>query len=332
MVKPPVVKIEIAPRSLFYLLGVLFLVWFLLQIKAIILIFFISFIFVSALSPIVDFLVGHKVPRGLSVLLIYLSFIVLIVLLVGSVIPPVVSQTRDLVASLPLLLGEAVFDSYSRNISNFLSSGFTRVSGQALKVTVGVATAIFSLFTVLVITFYLLLEKDRFYGYLADLFPLSYQKRIKEGLTRVEEKLGSWVRGQLLLGVIIGLATFVGLTILGVGFSVPLAIIAGLLECVPTIGPIIAAIPAMIVASTNSLTQALLVAGLYTVIQQLENNFLVPQVMKKAVGVNPLITIMALLVGGKMLGLLGAVLAVPIVGVIMIVGEEIMKAVYDAAD
>ena len=129
-----------------------------------------------------------------------------------------------------------------------------------------------------------------------------------------------------------GLAAYVGLTILGVGFTIPLAIIAGVLECVPTVGPIIAAIPSMIVASTSSLFLALLVAGLHTLIQQLENNFLVPLVMKKAVGINPLVTIMALLVGGKMLGLIGAFLAVPIVGVIMIVGEEIMRAVYDAAD
>lgn len=332
MAKPSVVKIEIAPKTIFYVLGIIFLLWFLFQIKAILFIFFISFILASALSPIVNLLVGYKVPRGLSVLLIYASFILLIALLIGSVIPPVIAQTKDLISSLPLLLGEAVFDSYSQNITSFMSREFARVSSQALKVTAGVATGIFSVFTVLVITFYLLLDRERFYQYLVGLFPLAQQKRLKKGILRVEAKLGSWVRGQILLAVVIGLATFVGLTVLGVGFSVPLAIIAGILECVPTIGPVIAALPAMVVASTVSSTQVLLVVGLYTLIQQLENNFLVPQVMKKAVGINPLVTIMALLVGGKMLGLVGAILAVPIVGVAMIIAQEILKAVYDAAD
>lgn len=332
MTKPSTIKIEIAPKTIFYVLGTVFLLWLLFQIKAILFIFFISFILASSLSPIVNFLVAHKMPRGLSVLLIYIAFILLIALLIGSVIPPVVAQTRDLISSLPLLLGKAVFDSYSQNITSFMSREFARVSSQALRVTAGVATGIFSVFTILVITFYLLLDKERFYQYLAGLFPLAQQKRLKKGISRVEAKLGSWVRGQVLLAVVIGLATFVGLTILGVGFAVPLAIIAGILECVPTIGPVIAALPAMIVASTVSSTQTLLVVGLYTLIQQLENNFLVPQVMKKAVGINPLVTIMALLVGGKMLGLVGAVLAVPIVGVVMIVIQEIMRAVYDAAE
>ena len=332
MAKPSIVKIEIAPKTIFYIFATGFLIWFLWQIKAIIFIFFISFILASALSPIVDFLVAHKLPRGLSVLLIYLTFILLLAILVGSVIPPVVSQTRDLISSLPLLLGEAVFDSYSQNITNFLSQEFARVSGKALRVTVSLATGIFSIFTVLVITFYFLLDKSQFYQNLVGLAPLVYQERIKKGIFRVERKLGSWVRGQAFLATAVGLAVYLGLTVLGVGFTIPLAIIAGILECVPTIGPIISAIPAMIVASTVSPIQALLVAGLYTLIQQLENNFLVPQVMKKAVGINPLVTIIALLVGGRMLGLVGAVLAVPIVGVVMIVGEEVMRAVYDAAD
>lgn len=332
MAKPPVIKIEIVPKTIFYVFGTVLLLWLFFQIKAILFIFFVSFILASALSPIVDFLVAHRLPRGLSVLLIYLTFVLLLALLVGSVIPPVVSQTKDLISSLPLLLGKAVFDSYSQNITNFLSREFARVSSQALRVTVSLATGIFSIFTVLVITFYLLLDKKRFYQALVGIFPLAEQKRIKKGILRIEEKLGAWVRGQVLLATVVGFAAYLGLTILGVGFTVPLALIAGILECVPTIGPIISAIPAMIVASTVSPIQALWVAGLYTLIQQLENNFLVPQVMKKAVGINPLVTIMALLVGGKMLGLVGAVLAVPIVGVAMIIIQEIMRAVYDSAD
>ena len=326
------IKIEIAPKSIFFLLLILFSLWFLSQIKAVVFIFFFSFILTSALSPIVSVLVKKGFPRPLSVLLIYFFFLLFLALLLLSVVPPLVSQTRDFLVSLPLLLGKAVFDQYSRNLTSLLTQEITRVSGHALRITVNAATGIFSLFTTLVITFYLLLEKEKFYQSLVGLFPLPYQKRIREGILRVERKLGAWVRGQVFLGFVVGLASFVGLTILGVGFAAPLAIIAGVLECVPTLGPIISAVPAIIVGATDSVLKAFLVAGLYTLIQQLENNFLVPQVMKKAVGVDPLITILALLVGGKMLGILGAALAVPVVGVLMIISQEIMRAIYDAAD
>jgi len=197
MAKPSVVKIEIAPKTIFYVFATVFLAWFLWQVKAILFVFFISFILMSALSPVVDFLVKLRLPRAISVLLIYLTFIIGLVLLLVSVIPPVVSQTKDLISSLPLLLGKAVFDNYSQNITDFLSREFARVSGQALRVTVNLATGIFSIFTVLVITFYLLLNKEHFYQTLIGFFPLTQQERIKKGILRVEKKLGFWVRGQL---------------------------------------------------------------------------------------------------------------------------------------
>ena len=124
--------------------------------------------------------------------------------------------------------------------------------GQALKTTMSIAQSVFAIFSILVISFYLLLEKKSLYQGFVGLFPLSFQEKVEKIIERLEKKLGSWVRGQVFLGFAVGLASYFGLTILGVGFTLPLAIIAGAFELVPTIGPIISAIPAMIVALTIS--------------------------------------------------------------------------------
>ena len=137
-------------------------------------------------------------------------------------------------------------------------------------------------------------------------------KKVMTIWLKVEERLGAWVRGQVTLAFTIGLSTFFGLTLLGIPYTFPLAILAGLLEIVPIIGPIIAAIPAILVAFTISPLLALATAALYFIIQQVEANLVVPLVMRKAVGLPPLVTIIGLMIGGKLGGIGGAILAIPI--------------------
>jgi len=131
--------------------------------------------------------------------------------------------------------------------------------------------------------------------------------------------LGAWVRGQLTLALIIGLATFIGLSFLRLPYVLPLSIIAGILEIVPMIGPIISAIPAIIIAFTISPVLALATTAFYFLVQQAEAHLVVPFVMKRAVGLPPLVTIVALMVGAKLAGITGGLLAVPIVVVIQTV-------------
>jgi predicted PurR-regulated permease PerM len=131
-------------------------------------------------------------------------------------------------------------------------------------------------------------------------------------LRRIERRLGVWVRGEFVLMSAVGLCSFIGLTILHVDFALPLAIVAGLLELVPMLGPIIASITATLVALSVSPLLALSVVALYIIIQQLENNILVPYIMKKSVGLAPIVTILALMIGARLAGIIGAILAVPI--------------------
>jgi len=150
-------------------------------------------------------------------------------------------------------------------------------------------------------------------------------KRLISKINKIEYRLGGWIRGQVLLCTMIGIACYVGLRLLGIEYALPLALIAAVLEIVPVIGPIISAIPAVIIAYVTSPSLAIAVIALYTLIQQLEYHLIVPSVMKTAVGLKPIVTIIALMVGGKLLGIAGAVLAIPILIVIMELSEEIMR-------
>jgi predicted PurR-regulated permease PerM len=151
-----------------------------------------------------------------------------------------------------------------------------------------------------------------------NIFPKNYRGKVFKTTRLIEDKLGSWLRGQIVLSFSIGFLTWIVLSLLGVSFALPLAVIAGILEIVPTIGPILSAIPAIIVALNISPLLALIVAVSYIFIQLFENNVLVPRIMQRAVGLNPIVIILSIIVGGKLLGVAGALLAIPFVSLIFV--------------
>jgi predicted PurR-regulated permease PerM len=144
-------------------------------------------------------------------------------------------------------------------------------------------------------------------------------------LGQIDEKLGAWLRGQLVLSATIGVVTFLALTILGVPYALPLAVLAGVLEVIPTLGPTLAAIPAVIVALTITPSLALIVIITYVIIQMLENNFLVPKIMQKAVGLNPVIVIIGVMVGANLMGVTGALLSIPFISFLVVLFSSIQK-------
>ena len=151
-----------------------------------------------------------------------------------------------------------------------------------------------------------------------NLFGIRYNKHAKAVLEQVDDKLGAWARGQLLLSFCIGLSLFIALSLLRVPYALPLGIIAGLFEFIPTLGPTLAAIPSIIVALTISQSLALTVLALYICIQFLENHILVPKIMQKAVGLNPILVILGIAVGANLIGIPGALLAVPFISFITV--------------
>lgn len=312
-------RIDISSKTVFFIAAFLILLWIIFQILDILLLFFVAFIFMSALAPLVDRITKFGVPRIIAILVIFFLVIGAIAGLITVGFTPLITQTsrlsQRLADTLGVLLQANLID------QSLIRQELSNISGQVVNITVDVFKNFISFVSVLVVTIYMLLDRQRLEEYGTSFFG-ERQERGKKLLRRIEDKLGAWLRGQIILSLIIGVASYIGLTILGVDFALPLAIIAGILEVVPVIGPIISAIPAVLIALTVSPLFATLVAGLYLAIQQLEGHLIVPQVMKRAVGLNPLLVILAISVGGRLLGLGGALLAVPIAVVVQLVIQE----------
>jgi len=320
-------KIEISHRTIIFTLATLATSWILLKLLDVIFLIFIAFIFVSTLRSPVDFLVRRKIPRPLSIGIVYLVVIGLIILIFRVIIPPLIEQTSLLIENLPSLINQVNDVLIINNISSDQISG--SITGQlgsfgsnAVTITAGFFNSIFSVMTMFVITFYSLLYWEQITNMIKSLFTGENEKRAEKLIKNLEFGLGAWVRGQITLVIIIGVITYIGLALLGVPYALPLAIVAGLSEIVPVIGPIVGAIPAILAGFTVSPIIGIATVALYFVIQQLENNLIVPSVMRRAIGINPLVTILALIIGTKLYGIMGAVLAVPVAVTIKIFVNE----------
>ena len=310
-------------------ISILFLVvFFLFFVRDVILIVFVSLILASAFDPLIDFFQKHRIPRGFGILIIYLVIAVVVAGSIYLIIPPIATEIKELSKDFPLYWDKISgsvenFRSYSddhgwtetiQSSLNDLQSNVTNIeaaAGGVFSTVFAFFGSIFSLLVVLVLTFYLTVEEHALKRMLRSVVPVKYQPYITHLVNRIQEKIGMWLRGQLILSLIIFLLSWFGLTILGIKYALVLAIFAGLTELVPYLGPFIGAIPAVFIALTQSPGLALGVIVVYLIIQQLENNIIVPKVMQRAVGLNPIITIIAMMIGFKLAGILGIVIAIP---------------------
>ena len=316
-------KIEISYKTILFTIFFLIFLWFLVYIRDILFILFISLIIMSAFKPLVEKLEKTHIPRIVAILTVYISGLIIIIYVGGTLLPPLITQSINLGQSLPKYL-ETVFPFVSID-TQFITQQIAPIGENILKVTLGIFSNLFHIFTIFIVSFYLLIERRQLENHLAGFMGIKSAENLLIIIKRVEERLGSWVRGQLTLALVIGIATYIGLLLLGLPFILPLSIIAGALEIVPIIGPIISAIPAILVALTVSPLLALLTVALFIIIQQAENHFIVPYVLRKSVGLPPVITILTLMVGAKLAGVLGAMLSVPVVVMVETIIAEYSK-------
>lgn len=307
-------KIEISHKTIIFTLVLLAAIWFVWLIRDILLFLFIAFIVMSALRPSVDGLEKRKMPRFLAILLLYVIVFGVIGLSIAGIIPSLIIQSTHLMQDLPKFI-ERMLPYWNLNLNDW-SRQLAPLGQNLVRMTINIFSNVITIVTTLVFVFYFLLERKHMKQTLAGFVGDAASVRIMLVLERIENRLGMCVQGQLILMLIIGIMTYAGLLLLKIDFALPLALFAGLLEIVPNIGPVISAIPAVIVALATSPVAALTVIALFIFVHQSENNFIVPLVMKKSVGLSPLMTIFALMVGGKLAGIAGAVLAVPVVLII----------------
>jgi len=306
-------KIEISQKTIIFTVGFLLSLWLVYQVRSIIILLFIAFILMTAVNPLVRLAKKIKIPTIVVMLIVYFGLIALISTVVASLVPAVVQQTKDLTLVLP---------TYMHNLENVFNAQFdpnmvggylNSIPSNLLKIAVGTFSNVLDILVVFFMAYYLVLERPQLHKYLLSFFSKHEAEEKAEALVlAVERQVGGWVRGELLLMAIIGIMTYMGLIILGVPYALPLAVMAGLLEAVPNLGPTIAAIPAVIIGLTVSPIIAVGTIILSIIIQQLENNLIVPKVMQSATGTKPLITILVLLVGFTLGGIAGTVLSMPI--------------------
>ncbi len=339
------INMEITIGTIFRIVLIILAIFLVYYLRGILAILFVAFIISSAINPVADRLQKFKIPRGLVVIAVYLIVIAFLVLSFVLLVPVLADQIMEFSKDLPDYITFATryisilhefFVRYNLmgNLQKALISleeGMTSSVARVYSTTASFFRALASLAVILVISFYLVIEKDGLKKFLRTIIPLEHQKYVVRLAERLQKKLGKWFIGQLTLMIIIGIADYLVLWALGVKFALILAIFAALMELIPVIGPIVAAIPAVILGLLQSWWIGLLVLVLYIIIQQIENHILVPQIMRKAVGLNPLLTILALLVGAKTAGVLGAVIAVPFACALAVFATDLFQEERETA-
>ena len=314
------------------------------KVRNVLLLLYVSGLLAIGFSPIIRLIekqrllpVGDKrFPRWLAILVLYLFVIGTLVGIGMLIFPPLYDQGRAFVDAAPQMFDRAQNFLIERGIMRehiglreAVEKAPVGEGGQAVNTVfgaiMGVLGGIFGFLTVLILTFYILVDADNLRNGLLHLFSRDDRPRVAAASREIVGKVSAWLGGQLLLAAIIGATSAIGLYLLGIPFFYVLALISAIGEMIPIVGPFLAAIPAVAVAATVSPQKVLFVIIFFIVQQQIENHVLVPKVMERQVGVSAVTVVVALLIGGNLLGIVGAILAVPTAAILQVVYSEVTK-------
>lgn len=320
--KPIEISTGVVIRTLAIIIALLFLYF----VRDIITLLFIAVLLSAVIEPLVDRMQIKKIPRWIGILLIYLALFLLVAVAVYFLIPPLEKQFTDFAKNSPEYLGKMTaplekldifferqnisFD--TRQITDNLSQELYRYSNNIFSTTVGIFTGFLSVIIVLTLTFYMAVEEDGIKKFIVLIVPERHREYAASLVVRIKAKITRWMHGQLLIMVTIFALDFIGLSLVGIPYALFLAIFAGFMELIPYAGPVISAVPGIFLGFMISPFTGLMVFVVYLVAQQFESHVVIPQIMKKAVGLNPVVIILALLVGAKLAGVVGAILSIPI--------------------
>ena len=325
------------------------LMWALYLVRSQLLVLYVSALFATGLAPLVRIIERRRIrlagkrhlPRGAAILVIYGTVLGLLGGLAAAVVPPLVAQAQQLWTDLPSrldqlqdkLVGWGVMPA-GTSFAEILKQAPVAGSADAVTTVIvalwSIVGGVFGIVTILLLTFYFLVDSENLFNLLVRLFPPGKRQQVAKVAELVAVKISAWLGGQILLGFIIGTASAIGLAILGVPYFFVLAVIAGVGEMIPMVGPLLAAIPTIAVAFTVSPGLGLATAAFCWALQIVENNFLVPKVMSQQVGLSAITVIVALIIGSSLLGLPGALLAVPTAAIFQVLFEELVLADTDA--
>jgi len=321
--------IEVSTWTIFKTILVVLFFVFLFMIKSILVVLFLSLIIASAISPFANYLQKNKIPRVFGVLFVYIVAILFVAFLLYLVVPTIIDEIRQLASGFPAYyeglsskFSKTIIEispDYARTAQDFILNFGEKIKGvssSVFKTVVGLFGGVATLGVVVVISFYLAVQERGVESFIRMITPKNKESYVLSLWKRVERKLGLWLQGQLMLAVIIGLVVFAGLTLLNVPYALLLGIVAGVFEIIPVVGPIFSALVGVLVAAIINPLLGLWTLIFYIIVQQFENNILVPNLMKKMTGLNPIVILVALLVGFELGGVLGMIISVPLATII----------------
>ncbi len=293
-------------------------------------------IFLAVLmEPFADALERRRVPRSLAAFLVYIVSLGIFSGLLYLIFPPAIEELGNFLRVFApyvqsvsgieqeVLFGHGLADGLARIFATIQAAGITAAVPQILSIGTSAFYGIVAAAIVLILAYYLVAEKQAMVRAVSSVTPAQYQPFIVQVAGKLRERLGAWLRGEVLLMFSIFLLTYTALLAAGIPYALTLALLAGFLEIIPFIGPLVSGIPAVILALTISPFHALLIVGLYVLIQFIEGHFLVPKVMQRVTGMNPLVSLLAVLIGWKIGGVGGAFLAIPIANALSVIAEEV---------
>ncbi|NCP47230.1 hypothetical protein COY48_04295 [Candidatus Collierbacteria bacterium CG_4_10_14_0_8_um_filter_43_86] len=309
MIKQKHIIFDFSTGSIFWVLFSLAAIFIVMKLSNVIILLFIAVLITLAVCPLVDHLEKYRINRALSSMVILLAVFGTIIFSVVSLASPLLDQTQLFLIKLPTIIDTV---SPIKFTDGSFNAQFATVPGKVLTFALDTFSAFITAFTVIVVSYYMIQDMHNLENYLKFWFG-EKGHRYHIIAEKLEVQIGYWVRGELLLMLLVGLLSYIGYLIIGIPFAIPLALIAGMLELIPNIGPTIATVPAVLVGLSVSPTHGLAALVVSIIVQQLENNLIVPKVMQQVAGLNPIITIVAIMIGFQLGGPLLAVLALPTV-------------------
>lgn len=324
--------IEVSTGTILKILLIGAVLAFLFLIRDIIGLFILAMVIAYAFEPAIAWLQTKKTPRVAAAIIVYFLTFAILSFLFYIVVPPLFAEVKNVILEFPALLEKINFPamlsesaykldlSFFAGFENFINkidAFITQLSGGFLQAFSKVFGGVFSFILIIVLSFYLAVQEKGVENFIKTVSPSEYEDYILKIWKNSSNKIGFWLEGQILLSVIVATLVFLALTIIGIKHALPLAVLAGLLEIFPIFGPIIAAIPAVALGLSQSPLLGLLIIAVYLIIQQIENHLIYPVVVSKIIGVPPLVAIFSLIIGGKLAGLMGFLLAIPITVIVM---------------
>jgi len=362
----PEVKVDLQPvvmeisggsvmKATLVILVVLLGAYLLYAIGNILLLFFIAFFIAAALDPLIDTMQHYRVPRAVGILLVYVVLFLLVALLFVLLVPLIAQQLlglagliNDFVISMSksphwnLPFGEQirpyVEELYRavdlKVVAVQLKDSVQVISGQLLNlggnlwsIIMQVSNGLLNFILLLILVFFMTVDEKSIENFTISVFPERYSFYVTRRLQMIKEKIGEWIRGQLMVSIVAALITFVGLAVAGVEYSLLISLITGICMIVPVFGRVIAAVIVLPIVLSQSPALALYLIIYYFAVSQVENNILVPLLMNKAVGLSPIVIIFALMVGFQFMGVLGLILAIPLATIVAIFARDIGKRI-----